>query len=165
MNRREDTRGDTRRERFAIALAAGNSGKEAARLAGYSAKSDGSLRTTASRLMSNANILSRARALLHDSLEQQGCTPEWTAGRLKQMIEQSMTGGKPQLMAAVKALELMARLQGLIVDHDQVDLTVHSEFAGLSELEKAKLLADKVRMLYDAMLVPAALSSPDAAVQ
>jgi hypothetical protein len=152
-----------REEAFTTALAGGNSATESARLAGYTLN-EKSLRNTASRLMADREIITQARKLLHESLQNRGATPDYLVDHLMRVIEGAQEGSQPQYMAAVKALELLGRLQGVLIDKGQIDININPD-AGMSLADKQRLLRDRVAALHARMeeceALPAATSTPD----
>lgn len=138
-----------RQEIFTTAIAAGASGREAAEVAGYGSN-DNTRRYQASKLLSDPNVLAQARAKLHQGLEELGLTPRWSLEKLQSLIEKSLTGEQPQLMAGVKGIELLAKLQGVLVDKGSVEITVNAD-AGLSLQDKQNRLRSYVELMHNRM--------------
>src|SRR3954451_21439458 len=98
-----------RQEAFARHVAAGRSLTEAARLAGYAWDS---ARQTGSRLMKEPQIAARVRGIAHAREDQRRGELDELVGALKRLMIDTM--GRKNDFAALRAIDMIARLRGLV---------------------------------------------------
>ena len=157
-----------RQQRFIEAyLTNGGNATEAARAAGYSAKSEGSLRATASRALTNVNLA----AVLRERLRAQGMGPEEVLWRLGEHATASMAdflsveGGLVRVdlvqarergrLGLVKKLKItrynITRPDGSSEESERVELELVDSQAALDKLARAQgLYKDQVRVSLEA---------------
>src|SRR4051794_32902382 len=98
-----------RQEAFARHVAAGRSLTEAARLAGYAWDS---ARQTGSRLMKEPRIAARVAGISHAREDQRRGELDELVGALKRLMIDTM--GRKNDFAALRAIDMIARLRGLV---------------------------------------------------
>lgn len=105
---------NSRRERFAQAVAEGSSASEAYAAAGYKP-----CRQAASRLLSNVDVQARIAELQERNVQHTGMTVE----KITQMLIEDRKFAREHKQAgpASQATERLARLHGLYVDRSEID--------------------------------------------
>ncbi len=98
-----------KKERFALELASGKSGPDAARAAGY--KEGAGLYVTVSRLLKDAKVMLRVQQLRAPIVERAGVTLETHLNRLAELGKRAE--GKGQLSAAIRAEVARGQAAGL----------------------------------------------------
>jgi hypothetical protein len=126
----------SRQNTFAKHVASGNSATQSAILAGYSKKS---ARFTASKLLTNTNILQR----IEEIFDQAGLSDEALVDRLKTAIDAGI-GQKANNSDALKGLKLAFGLKGRLDNKIEIEATqeseIHMKLSAMSEEELADYL-------------------------
>ncbi len=121
----------SRQNTFAKHVASGNSATQSAVLAGYSKKS---ARFTASKLLTNTNILQR----IEEIFDQAGLSDEALVNRLKTAIDAGI-GQKANNSDALKGLKLAFELKGRLDHKVEIEATqeseIHMKLSAMSEEE------------------------------
>jgi len=94
--------------------------------------------TCASRLLSNANV----RSELNNKLSTQLITEDWIQNKLYTLVENNLLG--KDSFVAVKALELLSKIKGMLVDTKQIAFTGENPaiFSAMYSLEEKKAMDD-----------------------
>lgn len=123
----------SRQNSFVKHIAAGNNATQSAILAGYSKKS---ARFTASKLLTNTNILQR----IEEIFDQAGLSDEALVSRLKTAIDSGI-GRKANNSDALKGLKLAFELKGRLDQKVEVETTQESELRmQLSTMSEEELM-------------------------
>ena len=111
-------------ERFCIAYANGCSGSDAYRRAGYRAATDSTASTGAHRLLTKADVQTRIAEIATKAARDGIMTAREMQERLSSIIrgEVQGDGSSPTVRDMLRAIELLARMQGLFVARQEVSV-------------------------------------------
>ena len=108
-----------RQEAFCLAYAKSGNATGAYREAGYTVKTDKAASVNASRLLGNANVQAR----LAELRERTAREAVMSASEMQEALTEIARDGERRDDARMKAMELLAKMQGLFVKRSEIDLS------------------------------------------
>ncbi len=128
-----------KQEAFAHAFIATEGNATAAYRQAYSADSmsQGTIEVEASRLANHPKVSLRIVELLEDAFAAESLTPEWVIRKLREEAQDDGPGSSHS--ARVRALENLAKFQGMLVDRQDVSVAHSIETPSLDALTDAEI--------------------------